>query len=72
MMFKTFKTFKIKSIPIHTTVLLEHIYAILMLYVFAAEAGPGKEPNWAQMELRLIQSKKDIESPVIEYTATQK
>ena len=40
-------------------------------YVFADEAGPGKDPNWAQMELRLIQSKQDIETPVIECTATQ-
>ncbi len=27
------------------------------------EAGDGEKPSWAQVELRLIQSKKDIEDP---------
>ena len=34
-------------------------------------AGVGNKPTVAQMELRLIQSKADIESPKITFTATQ-
>lgn len=33
------------------------------------QAGPGNTPNSAQMELRLVHSKKDIENPNIIYKA---
>lgn len=32
---------------------------------FSAAAGPGNKPNFAQRELKLVQSKKDIEEPEI-------
>ncbi|XP_029141238.1 pyridoxal kinase [Protobothrops mucrosquamatus] len=35
-----------------------------------AQAGEGNKPNSAQLELRMIQSKKDIENPEIIITAT--
>lgn len=39
-------------------------------FVYAQEkAGPGNTPNSAHMELRLVQSKSDIENPAILYTA---
>ncbi|KAL4233160.1 hypothetical protein ACF0H5_007845 [Mactra antiquata] len=34
-------------------------------------AGPGKKPTPAQMELRLVQSLRDIENPKITFTATK-
>lgn len=39
--------------------------------VFLDAAGPGKKATPAQMELRLIQSKADIESPNISIPATK-
>ena len=37
----------------------------MLVCVGAALAGPGKTPTAAQKELRLIQSKSDIENPKI-------
>lgn len=36
----------------------------------AAEAGEGRKPSPAQLELRMVQSKKDIEDPEIVVQAT--
>ncbi|KAM9317500.1 pyridoxal kinase [Gastrophryne carolinensis] len=33
-------------------------------------AGPGVRPSYAQLELRMVQSKKDIENPTLTVTAT--
>jgi hypothetical protein len=38
-------------------------------YSIPEKAGPGNKPNSAQMELRLVQSKADIENPEILYKA---
>ena len=35
----------------------------------SAAAGPGNKPTPSQMELRLIQSKHDIEEPKVTFTA---
>jgi len=40
-------------------------YKLLMFLLCAAVAGAGKIPTSAQKELRLIQSKSDIENPTI-------
>jgi len=34
-----------------------------MRYFAAAEVPPGQKPTFANLELRLVQSKKDIEDP---------
>jgi hypothetical protein len=41
----------------------------LYYYSIPEKAGPGNKPNSAQMELRLVQSKADIENPEILYKA---
>ncbi|XP_040190926.1 pyridoxal kinase [Rana temporaria] len=35
-----------------------------------ALAGPGVRPSYAQLELRMVQSKKDIENPELVVTST--
>jgi hypothetical protein len=40
-------------------------FQIVFLEFCAAAAGPGNSPHTAQRELRLIQSKTDIETPKI-------
>jgi len=34
-----------------------------MSYFVSEEVAPGKKPTFADLELRLVQSKKDIEDP---------
>ena len=45
---------------------------LILYFTFTVDAaGAGNKPSVSQMELRLIQSKADIESPKITFAATQ-
>ena len=56
----------------YLTLFLLHVAHLSCTCVYiSAEAGPMETPSMAQMELHLIQSKSDIESPSIIYTAVR-
>lgn len=40
-------------------------WTVILLFLLSEIAGPGKRPSPAQLELRMVQSKADIENPAI-------
>ncbi|KAK6310052.1 hypothetical protein J4Q44_G00199330 [Coregonus suidteri] len=52
-----------------TVSVLHHVIKRTITYANKM-AGPGKRPSPAQLELRMVQSKKDIEDPAIVVEAT--
>ncbi|XP_072280425.1 pyridoxal kinase [Pyxicephalus adspersus] len=52
------------------TVICEIALCNRMGFLFAALAGPGVRPSYAQLELRMVQSRKDIENPELVVTGT--
>ncbi|XP_055727421.1 pyridoxal kinase-like isoform X2 [Salvelinus fontinalis] len=59
----------LKSACEKTVSVLHHVIKRTITYANEM-AGPGKRPNPAQLELRMVQSKKDIEDPDIVVEAT--
>lgn len=50
---------------LHAKQINHFLLTALLLFTLLEMAGPGKRPSPAQLELRMVQSKADIENPAI-------